>query len=119
MAAGSIGGKAVAEAKKRNEVSTLKFVREKHRDAVSKSTVEKLSHDESWRRAADIARKYVAYATDEREDEWHRGTYRCTNCGNEIEVGRTRHLPPCPSCGNGEWESLSGDDSVDDPYPDR
>ena len=27
------------------------------------------------------------------------GTYRCTNCGNELEVGSTEHLPPCPSCG--------------------
>jgi predicted RNA-binding Zn-ribbon protein involved in translation (DUF1610 family) len=27
------------------------------------------------------------------------GTYRCTNCDNEIQVGSTRHLPPCPKCG--------------------
>jgi predicted RNA-binding Zn-ribbon protein involved in translation (DUF1610 family) len=45
--------------------------------------------------------------------------YRCTNCGNEIQVGSTKHLPPCPSCGNGEWETISGGDSAADPYPDR
>jgi Zinc-ribbon containing domain len=47
------------------------------------------------------------------------GTYRCTNCGNELEVGSTDNLPPCPSCGNGQWETVSGGDSVQDPYPDR
>jgi predicted RNA-binding Zn-ribbon protein involved in translation (DUF1610 family) len=36
------------------------------------------------------------------------GTYRCMNCGNEIDVGSINHLPPCPSCGNGEWETISG-----------
>jgi hypothetical protein len=47
------------------------------------------------------------------------GTYRCTNCGNQIEVGSTRHLPPCPSCGNGEYDTVSGADSRLDPYPGR
>lgn len=47
------------------------------------------------------------------------GTYRCTNCGNVMDVASTTHLPPCPSCGHGEWETVSGGDSVDDPYPDR
>ena len=53
------------------------------------------------------------------------GTYRCTNCGNELDVGSTTHVPPCPthvppcpSCGNGEYETLSGGDSADDRYPD-
>ena len=27
------------------------------------------------------------------------GTYKCTQCGNELTVGSTDHLPPCPSCG--------------------
>jgi hypothetical protein len=45
------------------------------------------------------------------------GTYKCTNCGNQLEVGSTKHLPPCPSCGNGEYETVSGGDSVEDPYP--
>lgn len=31
------------------------------------------------------------------------GTYRCTNCGNEMQMGSQTHIPPCPSCGNGEW----------------
>ena len=35
------------------------------------------------------------------------GTYRCTECGNELQVGSTKHLPPCPSCGNGEWHTVS------------
>jgi predicted nucleic acid-binding Zn-ribbon protein len=47
------------------------------------------------------------------------GTYRCTNCGNELKVGSTGHLPPCPSCGNGEWNTVSGGDSADDPYPNQ
>lgn len=47
------------------------------------------------------------------------GTYQCTNCGNQIDVGSTQHLPPCPSCGNGQWETMSGGDSVNDPYPDN
>ncbi len=47
------------------------------------------------------------------------GTYRCTNCGFELDVGSTTHLPPCPSCGNGDYETMSGGDSVNDPYPRR
>ena len=31
------------------------------------------------------------------------GTYKCTDCGNELSVGSTNHLPPCPECGNGEY----------------
>jgi predicted nucleic acid-binding Zn-ribbon protein len=45
------------------------------------------------------------------------GTYQCTNWGNAIDVGSKKHLPPCPACGNGEWETVSGGDSVNDPYP--
>lgn len=47
------------------------------------------------------------------------GTYSCTNCGNAIDVGSVQSLPPCPNCGNGEWNTQSGGDSVDDPYPDK
>jgi hypothetical protein len=47
------------------------------------------------------------------------GTYKCTSCGYELSVGSTQHLPPCPSCKKGEWDALSGRDSVDDPYPER
>ena len=47
------------------------------------------------------------------------GTYRCTQCGYELDVDSTQHLPPCPSCSNGEWSTLSGGDAADDPYPDR
>jgi len=47
------------------------------------------------------------------------GGYRCTACGNTIHVGSTPHLPPCPTCGNGEWETMSGGDSVNDPYPNK
>jgi rRNA maturation endonuclease Nob1 len=46
------------------------------------------------------------------------GTYRCTNCGNELSVQSVKSLPPCPSCGGpNEWEQRSGGDSRDDPYP--
>jgi predicted RNA-binding Zn-ribbon protein involved in translation (DUF1610 family) len=47
------------------------------------------------------------------------GTYRCTSCGYELQVGSTKNLPPCPSCGNGAYATVTGGDSVDDPYPDR
>jgi predicted nucleic acid-binding Zn-ribbon protein len=47
------------------------------------------------------------------------GTYRCTKCSNEIQVGSTTHLPPCLSCGNGEYTPVTGGDSVRDPYPDQ
>jgi rubrerythrin len=47
------------------------------------------------------------------------GTYRCTNCDNEIRMESRDHVPPCPSCGNGEWDTVRGGDSVNDPYPDR
>jgi Zn finger protein HypA/HybF involved in hydrogenase expression len=43
------------------------------------------------------------------------GTYRCTNCSNEIQVGSTRHLPPCPKCSNGAYETVTGGDSIHDP----
>jgi hypothetical protein len=47
------------------------------------------------------------------------GTYRCTNCGYELELGSTDHLPPCPSCSGGEWQSVTGGDSAQDPYPNQ
>jgi rubrerythrin len=47
------------------------------------------------------------------------GTYACTSCGYELQVGSTDNLPPCPSCGNGQWATQRGGDSVDDPYPER
>lgn len=46
------------------------------------------------------------------------GAYQCTKCGNTIDVGSTQHLPPCPTCGNGQWETVSRGDSVNDPCPD-
>jgi Zn finger protein HypA/HybF involved in hydrogenase expression len=46
------------------------------------------------------------------------GTYRCTNCGNEIQVQSVQSLPPCPECdGSNEWEPVTGGDSAQDPYP--
>jgi Zn finger protein HypA/HybF involved in hydrogenase expression len=47
------------------------------------------------------------------------GTYKCTNCGYELQVGSTKNLPPCPSCHNGQYHTLSGGDAASDPYPDR
>jgi predicted nucleic acid-binding Zn-ribbon protein len=47
------------------------------------------------------------------------GTYRCTNCGEEITTKSEKSLPPCPKCSNNSWETVSGGDSADDPYPDR
>jgi predicted RNA-binding Zn-ribbon protein involved in translation (DUF1610 family) len=45
------------------------------------------------------------------------GTYQCTKCSYELGVQSTKHLPPCPQCGNGSWNALSGGDSSNDPYP--
>ena len=45
------------------------------------------------------------------------GTYQCTQRGNQIDVQSTESLPPCPSCGNGQWTTMSGGDSAQDPYP--
>jgi len=45
------------------------------------------------------------------------GTYKCTNCGYELQVGSTTHLPPCPECANGDYGTLSGGDAAGDPYP--
>jgi len=47
------------------------------------------------------------------------GTYRCIDCRYELDVGSTSHLPPCPSCGNSEWDTITGGDSIHDPYPER
>jgi Zn finger protein HypA/HybF involved in hydrogenase expression len=47
------------------------------------------------------------------------GTYKCTNCGYQLKVDSTSHLPPCPQCGNGQYTTISGGDSTHDPYPDR
>lgn len=43
------------------------------------------------------------------------GTYRCTNCGNQIDVQSTQSLPPCPECNNGEWTAVTGGDAAGDP----
>jgi hypothetical protein len=46
------------------------------------------------------------------------GTYRCSNCGYELETSSVKSLPPCPNCeGPYGWEAITGGDSVDDPYP--
>ncbi len=43
------------------------------------------------------------------------GTYRCTSCSYELQIGSTKNLPPCPSCGSGEYQTISGGDSTDHP----
>lgn len=45
------------------------------------------------------------------------GTYRCTNCGNEITTGSVKSLPPCPQCSSNSWEAVTGGDAAEDPYP--
>jgi predicted RNA-binding Zn-ribbon protein involved in translation (DUF1610 family) len=47
------------------------------------------------------------------------GTYQCTSCGYQLQVGSITHIPPCPRCGHGEYYTVTGGDSKDDPYPDR
>jgi hypothetical protein len=36
------------------------------------------------------------------------GTYRCTNCGNEIQVSSQTHIPPCPPAARGMDDRLRG-----------
>jgi len=43
------------------------------------------------------------------------GTYRCTQCGNQIQMGSSESIPPCPSCSNETWETVSGGDAASDP----
>jgi DNA-directed RNA polymerase subunit RPC12/RpoP len=47
------------------------------------------------------------------------GTYRCTNCGQELTLQSEKSLPPCPKCNGTSFETVRGGDSVSDPYPDR
>ena len=47
------------------------------------------------------------------------GTYKCTNCGYDLSVQSTKHLPPCPSCANGSYTIVRGRDAADDPYPEN
>ena len=47
------------------------------------------------------------------------GTYKCTNCGQDLQVQSVQSLPPCPNCANGSYSTVSGGDSADDPYPDN
>lgn len=46
------------------------------------------------------------------------GTYRCTNCGNEITMSSQSSIPPCPKCNNGQWGTVRGGDAAGDPYHD-
>jgi predicted nucleic acid-binding Zn-ribbon protein len=41
-------------------------------------------------------------------------TDRCTECGQTLEMGSAKSIPPCPNCENEEWEALSGGDSAAD-----
>ena len=46
------------------------------------------------------------------------GTYRCTNCGFDLDTNSVKSLPPCPNCDEPqEWQALTGGDSAQDPYP--
>ena len=48
------------------------------------------------------------------------GTYRCTNCSYTLDTASVKSLPPCPKCdGPYGWETVTGGDSANDPYPDR
>jgi predicted Zn-ribbon and HTH transcriptional regulator len=45
------------------------------------------------------------------------GTYRCADCGYELDTSAVMSLPPCPNCeGPYGWEAQFGHDSVNDLY---
>jgi Zn finger protein HypA/HybF involved in hydrogenase expression len=33
------------------------------------------------------------------------GTYACTNCGAEVDVDTSGHLPACPSCDHDQYDT--------------
>lgn len=35
------------------------------------------------------------------------GTYSCTNCGTNLDIGKTDTVPPCPKCSNNEFTKIS------------
>lgn len=48
------------------------------------------------------------------------GTYRCADCGKELQIGSKQSMPPCPSCSGSTWHTVSGGgDSSEDPYPNQ
>ena len=48
------------------------------------------------------------------------GRYRCINCGYDLTVESVISLPPCPKCdGPYGWETVTGGDSAEDPYPEE
>ncbi len=32
------------------------------------------------------------------------GLIKCTKCGKEIVIEKNKTIPPCQTCGNGEWQ---------------
>jgi Zn finger protein HypA/HybF involved in hydrogenase expression len=47
------------------------------------------------------------------------GTCKCTSCGYELQVQSSTHLPLCPECGKGNYDTVTGGDSVNDLYPNK
>src|SRR4051812_49881820 len=47
------------------------------------------------------------------------GTYKCTSCGYQLDVQSTKHLPPCPECGNGSYDTISSGGAARLPDPAR
>ena len=45
------------------------------------------------------------------------GTYKCTNCDQELTIQSKESLPPCPNCSGTSFETVRGGDSARDPYP--
>jgi len=53
------------------------------------------------------------------ESDARSGTYRCTNCGYEVDVPFLRPLPLCAECsGPTMWEVVIGGDCARDLHPD-
>lgn len=42
--------------------------------------------------------------------------FRCTNCGDAVELGPTELLGLCPKCGSGQWEADGEGDVGIEPF---
>lgn len=68
-----------------------------------------MSEEEATRHRHDTERRETSYEHPSTSRMIHTGeiasvgTYKCTNCGNEITFKESGHVPPCSVCAKTEW----------------